>query len=97
MNESDKTIISSITYISVERIAHWYEQKVYRSIHQIQLFSDVISTTKQTFQLEHIHDISYRPFSGGTGLFYLHTNQGVLTFEIDVNPAEFIKAYKELR
>lgn len=97
MNESNNPIIQTITYISVERIMDWYEQKQKKTIHRISLHADAISTTNRTFKLEQIHDISYRPFSGNTGLFYLHTNQGVFTYEVDTDPNLFIRAYKKLR
>ena len=97
MNDSDRTAISTLSYISVEKIAHWYDQKIHSSIHHIHLYEKSISTAIKTFHLEHIHDISYRPFSGGTGLFYLHTNQGVFTFKIDADPSDFITAYKNIR
>ncbi|WP_438318188.1 hypothetical protein [Sporosarcina sp. FA9] len=97
MNEQNKTVIHSVTYRSVERTIDWFVQKQHQTIHHIYLYSDTITTTNNTFQLDHVHDISYRPFSSGTGLFYLHTNQGVFTYDIDMNPKEFIREYKKLR
>ncbi|MCZ2257885.1 hypothetical protein [Sporosarcina sp. G11-34] len=97
MNESNNEIISTVTYSTVERIMGWYDQKTKRSFHCIHLYSETISTAKNTFKLEHVHDMSYKPFSSGAGFFYLHTSQGVFSFEIDSDPNNFIHAYKELR
>lgn len=97
MIESNNQAIATLTYILVERMMGWYDQKTNRTLHTIHLYPDTISTAKSNFKLEHVHDLSYKPFSGGTGLFYLHTNQGVFTFEVDSDPTEFISAYRKLR
>lgn len=91
-------IISTLTYSSVERIMGWYNQTTNHTTHHIHLYTDTIATAANTFKLEHVHDMSYKPFSsGGTGLFYLHTNQGVFMFEVEANPTNFIQMYKKLR
>jgi hypothetical protein len=97
MNEKDTQSISTLTYILVERIMGWYDQKTSRTIHQIHLYNDTISTAQHTFKLEHVHDMSYKPFSSGNGFFYLHTTQGVFSYEVDTNPTHFILTYKNLR
>ena len=97
MNESNNQCISTLSYIAVERVIGWYDQTTNQTVHHIHLFTDEISTVKNRFKLEHVHDMSYRPFSNGDGLFYLHTNQGVFTYTIDADPTDFIRAYKKLR
>ncbi|NYF25322.1 hypothetical protein [Sporosarcina sp. JAI121] len=97
MNESNKQTVATLAYISVERIMGWYDQKTKRTVHNIHLYTDSISTSKNDFGLEHVHDMSYKPFSSGSGFFYLHTSQGVFTYEVDTDPAKFIHAYKNLR
>ncbi|WP_203247175.1 hypothetical protein [Sporosarcina beigongshangi] len=97
MHTSKHQAICTITYHLVERIAGWYDQTTNRTAHYIHLYADSISTTKNSFKLEHVLDMSYKPFSGGAGLFYLHTNQGVFMFEIDTDPTSFIQAYRKLR
>ena len=94
---SDNQAIATLTYIVVERKMGWYDQTTSRTIHKIHLYADNISTAKGIYKLEHVHDLSYKPFSGGTGLFYLHTSQGVFTFEVDCDPTDFISTYKKLR
>ncbi|CAM3144981.1 hypothetical protein FITA111629_06285 [Filibacter tadaridae] len=97
MTESYNQTVSTITYIDVERKMGWFEQNHQHSVHVINLYANAISTTSHTFKLENVLDMSYRPFSDGTGLFYLHTNQGVFTYKVDTNPNDFILAYKKLR
>jgi hypothetical protein len=95
--ESNSQIVSTITYNTVERIMGWYDQKTKRTVHNIHLYADTISTANNTFKLEHVHDMSYKPFSSGAGFFYLHTTQGVFTYEVDTDPTHFIRTYKNLR
>ncbi len=97
MSGQDSLVLSTLTYIVVERKVHWYDQRSHQSIHSIDLFNNMLTTTKDSFQLEHIHDISYRPFTNGNGLFYLHTNQGVFTYTINADPTEFIDIYRNIK
>ena len=85
MNQISKPS-ARLRIILVERIAGWYDQTTNRTTHYIHLYADSISTTKNRFKLEHVLDMSYKPFSGGAGLFYLHTNQGVFMYEVDADP-----------
>ncbi|WP_421102533.1 hypothetical protein ACOKXV_06125 [Sporosarcina psychrophila] len=96
MNESIKQTVATLTYISVERVMGWYDQKTKRTVHSIHLYTDSISTSRNTFRLEHVHDMSYKPFSSGAGFFYLHTTQGVFTYEVDTDPTYFIRTYQNL-
>ena len=82
------------SHTAVERIIGWYDQTTNQTVHHIHE-SDILNfqSVKNRFKLEHVHDMSYRPFSNGDGLFYLHTNQGVFTYTIDADPTDFIRAY----
>ena len=97
MIESSKQIVSTITYSTVERIMGWYDQKTNRIDHHIHLYEETISTTKNTFKLEHVYDMTFKPFSNGSGFFYLHTSQGVFTFKVDSEPRDFMREYHKLR
>ncbi|MFC5604529.1 hypothetical protein [Sporosarcina koreensis] len=92
-----KESISSLPYFIIERSINWFEQKHSQSTRTLLLYEESITSSDQTFSLDHVHDVSYRPFSNGTGLFYLHTNRGVFTFGVKENPHEFIKSYKRLK
>ncbi|MDV6379061.1 hypothetical protein ORD22_12635 [Sporosarcina sp. GW1-11] len=97
MSTYDNQLIHSLSYISIQRVVDRLEQTCHESFHSIRLYNDRITTSQRTFLLEHVFDLSYRPFSGQTGLFYLHTNEGVFTFEIIEEPDYFIQCFKEIR
>lgn len=97
MDQSEHLILQSLSYTKVERFIDWHEQKQRITYHSIYLYATEITTTTRTFKLEQILDLSYRPFSGQKGLFYLHTIEGVFTYEVDADPQPFIQSYKKLR
>ncbi|MDN4606925.1 hypothetical protein [Sporosarcina highlanderae] len=97
MSESIHASIASLPYFTVERSIDWFQQKHQQSSNTLLLFEGSIKTKEHTFSLEHVHDVSYRAFSNGTGLFYLHTNRGVFTFEVKTDPNEFIHSYRKLK
>ncbi|ARF15006.1 MULTISPECIES: hypothetical protein [Sporosarcina] len=97
MNNSSDQLILSLSYISIHRVVDRIEQTHQKSYHTMCLFQDRITTSERSFPLKHVFDVSYRPFSGHTGLFYLHTNEGVFTFEIEEEPEQFISLYKQIQ
>ncbi|WP_172369861.1 hypothetical protein [Sporosarcina jiandibaonis] len=97
MHDENQKVVCTLTYNLVEKVTGWYDQTTNRTKHSIHLYVDTISTEKYNFPLEHVHDLSYKPFSNGAGLFYLHTNQGLFMFEVDADPTNFIDLYKSLR
>ena len=96
MPDSQNSTVSTISYSRTEQYIENFEQKNSRHDYTLSLYSYKIETETHTFQLEHILDISYKPFSNGGGLLYLHTNQGVFTYIIEKDPKVFIKAVKDL-
>lgn len=97
MNNSSEQQIQSLSYISIQRVVDRLEQTYRKTFHSISLFQDRITTSQRTFPLENVFDLSYRPFSGETGLFYLHTHEGVFTFEIIDEPEQFIEDFKRIQ
>ncbi|ARD48955.1 hypothetical protein SporoP37_12755 [Sporosarcina sp. P37] len=97
MNHSDDELILSLRYVSIQRVVDRLEQSYQKSYHSISLFHNRITTSSRTFLLEHVFDLSYRPFSGQTGLFYLHTREGVFAFEVVEEPAHFISLFKQIQ
>lgn len=97
MTTSNEQHIVSLSYISVQRVVDRLQQTNLKTYHSICLFTDRITTSTRTFLLQHVFDLSYRPFSGPTGLFYLHTHEGVFTFEIVEEPENFISRFKEIQ
>ena len=57
---------------------------------------EIVSAERQ-FKFQNVYDISHKPFSFGGGMLYLHTNQGVFSYNIKDNPAYFIEAFKTLK
>lgn len=97
MTEHINESISSLTYFTTERSIEWFQQKQKQTARTLCLYKDSITSKDHIFLIDHVHDVSYRPFSNGTGLFYLHTNRGVFTFEVETPPDEFIKCYKQIK
>ncbi|MFS0574742.1 hypothetical protein AB1K83_03860 [Sporosarcina sp. 179-K 3D1 HS] len=90
-------ILCKIEYTLVDRKTVWHEQTFIRSSHHVILYRHAIATGKNTYRLQDVLDLSYRPFSGGTGLFYLHTIQGVFTFTVVEDPSEFIQLFQQIK
>lgn len=96
MNPSKNEVLSTISYKVVERYIERFEQKLKTMTHTITIDDEMIKTANVSFQIKEVIDVSYKPFSGNKGLLYLHTNQGVITFQIEVSPTEFIETFKRL-
>ena len=89
-------LLSSITYIEVVREIRDNEQQYIQTIHNLELFGDHIKSNTKTFMIDHVHDISYKSSSNQLGVLYLHTNQGLFSFQINMCPDHFIKEYRKL-
>lgn len=94
MSNLQNKSIYTISYTTTERMIVKFEQKTERMTHYLNLTTEKITTTTHTFHLNDVLDVSYKPFSGIKGLLYLHTNQGVFMYEIESDPSDFIKLYK---
>ncbi|MFT4416749.1 hypothetical protein ACLM5H_23065 [Fredinandcohnia humi] len=79
-------------YIVVSRKIEWNEQKYIESTHLLRMFEDRILSTSNEFQLEHVYDISSR-----SSFLYLHTNQGLFSYQVKEDPTHFIEAFKCLK
>ena len=58
------------------------------------LWNDRVTSEEQTFYLNIIHDISFKPSSNQYKILYLHTNRGVYSFVVKENPQEMIHLIK---
>lgn len=85
-------LIASHPYIKVERRIEWNEQKYIETNHLLRLFSDRVISSTNEFNLEHVYDMSYR-----NTFLYLHTNQGVFSYLIKIDPLPFIQAFKKMK
>ena len=97
MENFQNNTASTISYKVIERMIVKFQQISKETTHLISLSAEKITTGNHTFQLKNVFDISYKSFSGNKGLLYLHTNQGVIMFEIESDPSKFIQTYKNLR
>lgn len=97
LNESTNDHISSLTYFTIERSIEWFQQKQEQKECNIYLQTDWVKTSDHSFKIQAVLDMSYKPFSNGSGLFYLHTNQGVFTYGVNTDPNHFIDAYRRLK
>lgn len=87
-----------IGYIEIERqIDFYFQMKQVEKQFELRLTMEGIISERHTFKLQHVYDVSHKPFSFGGGLLYLHTNQGVFPFQIQENPSNFIQGFKSLK
>lgn len=88
----------TIVYIEIEReIDFYYQMQQIEKQFELRIDLKGITSAQHQFALQHVYDVSHKPFSFGGGFLYLHTNQGVFTFKIEENPAPFIHTFKLLK
>lgn len=88
--------ISTIQFTVVERFIKNFEQQKIEIEQLLTMTQTSIYSNSHHFQLQNVFDMSYKPFSNGHGILYLHTNEGVFPFLISTNPAQFIQSYQLL-
>lgn len=88
-------IIFPQPYIKMIRTIKWNQQYVTETQHFLDLYEDKIITASQQFSLKNVFDISYRSLSLNNGFLYLHTNQGLFSYNVKTNPSLFIDEYKK--
>lgn len=94
---SENRQLSTIPYIITEREVGEEQIQINRSEHAISLYEDSVVTSSAEYALSNVWDVSCKSFSGEVRLFYLHTNQGVFTFEIRCDPDPFINAFRQVK
>ncbi|WP_239672838.1 hypothetical protein [Mangrovibacillus cuniculi] len=72
-------------------------QVIKKEKYTLRLSRTEIDTHFEQFPLEIVLDVSYKPFSDGSGLLYLHTNKGVFPFVTYDDTTEFINSYVKLK
>lgn len=84
--------------MQVSRTIDWNVQTTKEHYKEITLYEDEIVTGEHRFLLKEVLDISYRPFSADNkGLLYLHTNQGMFSYQVYSAPDLFITSYRKLK
>ncbi|MFF2754949.1 hypothetical protein ACFVR1_14515 [Psychrobacillus sp. NPDC058041] len=88
----------SIVYVEIKReIDFYYQMQHIEMRFELHLNIEGIASERHQFKLEHVHDVSHKPFSFGGGILYLHTNQGVFPYNIQEDPSYFIHVFKSLK
>lgn len=88
--------LAVLPYIETERQITGQGQKMVVHNHRLYLYKTQISAFSQVFALNEVYDMSFRKMGGDEGIFYLHTKQGVYPYRINIDPAFFIHAYKQI-
>ncbi|WP_059102747.1 hypothetical protein [Shouchella shacheensis] len=84
--------------IEVRQEIGWIEKRVVETSFDMKLFDDRIEVKNDAFPIDSVFDISYRMQSGDNniGFMYLHTSQGVRTYNIKIEPHHFIDEFKKI-
>ncbi|MCP3740896.1 hypothetical protein [Rossellomorea sp. BNER] len=73
-------------------------QLVYQKFeYKLELYKSGIITYSDSFPLHTVLDISFKSFTNGEGLVYLHTNRGLYSYYVKAEPKEFIREFKKLK
>lgn len=89
--------IAKQTYIEIERGIAYNHQYYNEQEHELILYKDRMESSNETFYLQDVLDLSYRSFNNNSGLFYIHSNRGVYSFQVKMNPDSFIEYFKEVK
>lgn len=88
--------IASLPYYKVEREVD--KLSICTKVHELEmhLYMTCLRTAHKEIPIDLLFDISYRRMRGEDGMLYLHTNQGIVTLMLKVDPSVFIEAYQEV-
>lgn len=88
------SLIAQHPYIKVERKVIGIEQFQIEHDRIIYLYKDKVVTQYREFPIKVVMDFSYRQIANQGGILYLHTLQGVYTYNVKSSPEAFIEAYR---
>ncbi|MFS0724756.1 hypothetical protein [Paenibacillus sp. 1P07SE] len=89
-------VIATLPYYKVEREVDKLSIDTVVYEHEMQLCASSLRTAHKEIPIAHLYDISYRRMCGQDGMLYLHTNQGIVSFTVQVDPCDFIEAFQKL-
>lgn len=85
-----------LAYYEVRRhIDFYFVQQSVESEKFLHGTDEGIRCAVRQFSWKQLHDISYKPFSSGEGLLYLHTHQGMFSYRVKDNPTTFLRFAEE--
>ncbi|KGX89742.1 hypothetical protein N781_16105 [Pontibacillus halophilus JSM 076056 = DSM 19796] len=90
-------MIASQPYVRVERKIENAKQLYSEVEESIELHEGCVKFEQKQFHIQHVYDLSVKRMAGRFFTLYVHTNQGVFTFNVHRNPDEFIEAFKQLK
>ncbi|MBM7707379.1 hypothetical protein ACF3OH_04010 [Chryseomicrobium aureum] len=81
-----------LAYYKVHReIDFYYMQQKKETEEFIHLTEHGVSCEIRKYTWKQVHDISYKPFSSGEGLLYLHTFQGMFSYRVKDDPSQALR------
>ncbi|MBH5317630.1 hypothetical protein I6N90_07420 [Paenibacillus sp. GSMTC-2017] len=83
-------------YYKVERKLNGLEMKTIRDDRIMYLYANKIVTAHREFEIEDVHDLSFRQMGGDEGILYLHTKQGVFSYTLQGDTTAFIQSFRDL-
>lgn len=89
------TWVAKQSYYKVVRTVFYTELRTEVDDRVMYLYPDKIKTKHREFAMDEVFDMSYRQIGGEEGMLYLHTNQGVFTYNVRTNPAVMLEAFAE--
>ncbi|WP_239422115.1 hypothetical protein [Bacillus sp. CGMCC 1.16541] len=90
------TILASQPYIIITRSIEVTQQCYTETEQHLHLYQDKVVGHEKTFHIHHVFDMSFKPLSNQSGFLYLHTNQGVFSYQVKSNPQTFIETFRKL-
>ena len=87
------TWLAKQSYYKVIRTVFYTELRTEVDERVMYLYPDKIKTKHREFAMKDVFDMSYRQMGGGEGMLYLHTNQGVFSYNLRNHPAEILEAF----
>lgn len=88
-------ILAQQTYVKVTRTVSLSGQRNEEEERMLLLYAHKIKTKYREFSLSNVLDLSYRPVAKEGGILYIHTTQGVFSYQVYRSPVDFMDACKE--
>ncbi|WP_110929612.1 hypothetical protein [Bacillus massiliglaciei] len=84
-------------YFKIVREVTGLEQKTRKSYREMYLDDQKLVTKYREFPREKVLDMSFKRMGDSGGILYLHTDHGVYSYNVEEDPEEFMKAFKQSR
>ncbi|WP_342526183.1 hypothetical protein MKY84_11680 [Chryseomicrobium sp. FSL W7-1435] len=80
-----------LAYYQVHREIDFYLMQRNQETENFLHVTDIgVSCAIRKYTWHQVYDISYKPFSSGEGLLYLHTYQGMFSYRVKEDPSPFL-------